>query len=178
MDISIIKREQKKYFNDYKDYIKNFLLSTDDYHIWNFQKSLRKSEIYKIKSKDSYIYKLLFLLAKRKRIILGRRIGITISEGVFDEGLRIYHCGNVVVNPNARVGKNCIIVGNLCIGNVNGEKNAPIIKDNVMLGWGSTLIGNIIVENNVKVAAGAVVVKNISKQNVTVAGIPAKIINN
>lgn len=172
---NIISNERKIYFNTKKDFIKNMLIRSDDFYIWKFQKSLRKSEDYMRKSNNN-IYKLLYYLYKKRRIRLGRKIGITISEGVFEEGLRIYHCGNIVVNPHAHVGKNCIIVGNLCIGNVNGGMEAPILKDNVMLGWGCILIGNIIVEKNVKVAAGAVVVKNITKPNVTVAGVPAKII--
>ena len=173
---NIIKYEKNKYFKTKKEYIKNMLLNTDDFCIWKFQKKLRKAEKYMIKSYNNPIYKICYYFLKKRRIKLGRKFGITISEGVFEEGLRIYHLGNIVVNPNAHIGKNCIIVGNLCIGNVKGENTAPVLKDNVMLGWGCTLIGNIVIETNVKVAAGAVVTKSVLQSNVTVAGIPAKII--
>lgn len=173
---SILKEEKMLYFKTKTDYIKNFILCTDDWNIWKFQKALRKSEKYKEKSKINYFYNILYFYFKKSRIKKGRKLGITISEGVFDKGLRIYHCGNIVVNPNAHIGKNCIIVGNLCIGNVNGELVAPKIKDNVMLGWGTTIIGDVIVEENVKIAAGAVIVKNILTPGATVGGVPGKII--
>ncbi len=38
-------------------------------------------------------------------------------EGVFEPGLVIYHSGNIVVNGFARVGEDCQLHGDNCIGN-------------------------------------------------------------
>lgn len=51
---SILKEEKMLYFKTKTDYIKNFILCTDDWNIWKFQKALRKSEKYKEKSKINY----------------------------------------------------------------------------------------------------------------------------
>ncbi|WP_260267260.1 serine O-acetyltransferase [Pediococcus parvulus] len=54
--------------------------------------------------------------------------------------------------------------------------NTPIIGDNVYIGPGAKLFGKIHIGNNCAIGANAVVNKNVP-DNVTVAGIPAKIIN-
>ena len=51
----------------------------------------------------------------------------------------------------------------------------PTIGDNVFKGTNSCILGNVKIGNNVVIAAGAVVVHDVP-DNVTVAGIPAKII--
>ena len=51
----------------------------------------------------------------------------------------------------------------------------PTIGDNVFIGNNSCILGNVKIGNNVVIAAGAVVVHDVP-DNVTVAGIPAKII--
>ena len=51
----------------------------------------------------------------------------------------------------------------------------PTIGDNVFIGTNSCILGNVKIGNNVVIAAGAVVVHDVP-DNVTVAGIPAKII--
>ena len=51
----------------------------------------------------------------------------------------------------------------------------PTIEDNVFIGTNSCILGNVKIGNNVVIAAGAVVVHDVP-DNVTVAGIPAKII--
>lgn len=51
----------------------------------------------------------------------------------------------------------------------------PTIGDNVFIGTNSCILGNVKVGNNVVIAAGAVVVHDVP-DNVTVAGVPAKII--
>jgi serine O-acetyltransferase len=51
----------------------------------------------------------------------------------------------------------------------------PVIGNNVYIGPGARIIGNIIVGDNVIIGANAVVVKDVSPYSV-VAGVPAKII--
>lgn len=53
----------------------------------------------------------------------------------------------------------------------------PVLKDGVVLGIGSVVLGDIIVEENVAVGANAVVNKSVLQKNVTIAGVPAKIVS-
>ena len=163
----IWKDEFNLYFSSKnKFFLKRFAMSTD-WKIWQFQKALRKAEYWKVHNT------LLYLFYKRKKNKYGLKLGFDIPEGSFESGLRIYHISPVIVNPNAHIGKNAIIVGNLCIGNIAGGGYAPQIGDNCMFGWGCTVIGNITLGNNIKFAAGSLVNKSENKDNITLVGVPA-----
>lgn len=165
----IINYEYKIYFPTKKDYIRGLLLREHEYIIWKYQKILRKEEYATSNNKRIYKY---FLRIRRNR--LGCKLGFFIPPNVFSEGLRIWHYGNIVVNGSCHVGKNCILHGDNCIGN-NGdtENKCPIIGDNVDIGTGAKIIGDVIIGDNVIIGAGAVVVKSV-ESNETVGGVPAK----
>ena len=100
-------------------------------------------------------------------------LGISISPNCFGPGLRIAHFGSIVVYSGARIGKNCVLHTSTNIGYKNG---APIIGDNVYIGPGAKIFGPITIANGVKIGANAVVNKSILEENVSVAGVPAKIV--
>ena len=54
-------------------------------------------------------------------------------------------------------------------------RGCPSIGNNVFIGTNSCILGNVKIGNNVVIAAGAVVVHDVP-DNVTVAGVPARII--
>ena len=69
---------------------------------------------------------------------------------------------------------------NIGTGVVIGEKGVgyggvPVIGDNVYVGVGAKVLGNIKVGHNVKIGANAVVLNDLP-DNVTAVGIPAKIV--
>lgn len=101
-------------------------------------------------------------------------LGFTIPRNVFGPGLSIAHWGSIVVHPDVRVGKNCRIHSAVNIGVHNG--NCPTLGNNVYIGPGAKLIGGIKIGDNVTIGANAVVNKDVPS-NVTVGGIPAKIIS-
>ena len=108
---------------------------------------------------------------------LGAKLGFIISAGCFGEGLKIEHYGSVIVNPKARIGKNCIIHGNCCIGSKGGyPDDSPVIGDNVDIGQFAQILGGVRIADGVRIGAGAVVVNDIPEPGVTVAGVPARII--
>ena len=72
---------------------------------------------------------------------LGRKLGIESGENVFDSGVRIFHTQGIVINGNARVGKNCYLYGNNCIGNDGINRECPTIGDNVRLCVGAKVLG-------------------------------------
>ncbi|EGW41099.1 bacterial transferase hexapeptide family protein [Desulfosporosinus sp. OT] len=105
---------------------------------------------------------------------MSTNLGFTIPRHVFGPGLSIAHWGSIVVHPDVRVGKNCRIHSAVNIGVFN--EKCPIIGDNVYIAPGAKLFGGIIIGNNVTIGANAVVNKDVPS-NVTVGGIPAKIIS-
>ncbi len=141
--------------------------------IYIFQKRLRKSEYYR--NTDSkgirkiYYFYLRYLLKKSSI-----KCGFTIPENVFGPGLSIVHYGTIVVNVRARIGANCRIHPGTNIGASGGEKEAPQIGDNVYIAPGVKIYGNITIANNTAIAANAVVNKSFYKENMMIAGIPAK----
>lgn len=61
----------------------------------------------------------------------------------------------VFISRYAEIGANCRIYQNVTIGEVH--KKAPTVGDNVLIGAGAVLIGDIRIGNRVKIGAGAVV---------------------
>ncbi|HZK54685.1 MAG TPA: serine acetyltransferase [Desulfosporosinus sp.] len=139
----------------------------------HFQMTLRKAEYYENCRKDS-LGRIYLVLLKLKLMRLSTKLGFTIPRHVFGPGLSIAHWGSIVVHPDVRVGKNCRIHSAVNIGVFNGE--CPIIGNNVYIAPGAKLFGGITIGDNVTIGANAVVNKDVPS-NVTVGGIPAKIIS-
>lgn len=74
---------------------------------------------------------------------LSEALGFDIPLGVFGPGLSIAHRGTIVVNGDARVGRNCRIHPGVTIGAVRGE--APSIGDDVFIGPGVGVYGPVAV---------------------------------
>jgi len=144
-------------------------------YIWNFQKILRKSEYYKNCRRD-FIGKLIYVYFRRRLDKYSLKLGFSIPENVFGPGLAIVHYGSIVVNGAAKVGKNCRIHASTNIGASGGSKKAPIIGDNVYIGPGAIIFGEITIGNNNAISANATVNKTIEEENKMIAGTPAKVI--
>lgn len=147
--------------------VKNYLF--DD--IWKFQRLLRKIE-YFINCKKGFFNTVILYFLKYRYKKLSVILGFSISPNTFDRGLSIAHYGDIVINGNAKIGKNCRLHSGVCVGESKGK--VPNISDNVYLGPGCKVIGDVFIAKNVLVAANSVVVKNIIEENITIGGIPAK----
>lgn len=154
-----------------KEKMLNWLIRPERFYIDRYVRFLRKEERYTFNKPNSikaYWYK-----AKKNR--LGSRLGFIISAGCFGEGLQIEHYGSIIVNPKARIGRNCKMHGNCCIGSTGGyPDDSPVIGDNVDIGQGAQILGGIRIADNVKIGAGAVVVKDVLTPGVTVVGVPGR----
>lgn len=95
--------------------------------------------------------------------------------GEFGNNFRIWH-SNIIINGNAKLGNNINMHGNNCIGNNGKNDRAPIIGDNVDIGFGATIIGDIKIASNIKIGAYSLVNKSFEEEGITIAGVPAKVI--
>ncbi len=94
-------------------------------------------------------------------------------------GRRVFidHGVGVVIGETAVVGDDVIIYQQVTLGGVstNKGKRHPTIKNNVVIGAGSKILGNITIGENAKVGANSVVVKDVPSDS-TAIGIPARVI--
>lgn len=114
-------------------------------------------------------------------LLMQYHYGIKIGEKVeIGRGFYIYHYGGIFINGKVRIGDNVDIYHDVTLGtNIarNGKGGgAPIIGNYVVIGAGAKVLGPITIGNNVAIGANAVVVKDVP-DNVSVAGIPAKVIS-
>lgn len=155
-----------------KDKLKLFFFPNP---IWEFQKRLRKSEYHK-NCRSSILGNIIYFYHRKRFDRYSIKLGFTIPENVFGPGLAIVHYGSIVVNASARVGKNCRIHASTNIGASGGSKKAPQIGDNVYIGPGAIIFGDISIGSNNAISANATVNKSILEENKMIAGTPAKVI--
>ena len=143
------------------------------YLIVRYLRFLRKEEYYANTRKD-ILGKLLYFYYFRRKNQLGNKLGFKIPKNCFGPGLMIYHHGTIIVNEAARIGSNCRLHGNNCIGNKGNVDLAPIIGNNLDLGFGACVIGGVTLGDNLTVGANAVVVRSFPEGNATLTGVPAR----
>lgn len=161
--------------DNYTQIIKDKILYSHDEPIWKYIKLLRRDEYYS--NKSNIIYKFLKIIIRRKRNRLGMKLGFSIPINVIDSGLKIWHY-NVTINGYAKIGKNCVFHGNNCVGNNSFSLSAPVIGNNVDIGVGAKIIGDIEIADDIVIGANSVVTKSFYEKGIVIAGIPAKKIKN
>ena len=102
------------------------------------------------------------------------KLGLEIIEGSFAPGLIIYHTGNIVINGFARIGEDCQLHGDNCIGNNGIDLKTPRIGNRVDIGVGAKIIGDIEIADDIVIGAGAVVNKSFLTPGITIGGVPAR----
>lgn len=93
------------------------------------------------------------------------------------KGIMIDHAHSIVIGETAVVGNNVSMLHSVTLGGTGKEDHDrhPKIGDNVMIGAGAAILGNIRVGNCSRVAAGSVVLEEVPPFK-TVAGVPARIV--
>jgi serine O-acetyltransferase len=105
--------------------------------------------------------------------------GFIIEPNCFEAGLSISHPGPIIVNPLVRVGYNCRIHPCTSIGTKAGYKDkVPHIGNNVYIGPGVKIFGDITIADGIAIGANSVVNKSFTEENITIAGVPARKISN
>lgn len=95
----------------------------------------------------------------------------------FGKGIMLDHATGLVVGETAVVGDNCSFLHAVTLGGSGKETGDrhPKIGNNVLIGAGAKILGNIKVGNCSRVAAGSVVLADVPAAK-TVAGVPARIV--
>ena len=81
------------------------------------------------------------------------------------------------MNEDARIGENCHVTGNFCVGNTGAGTKSPVLGKNVTAGWGCSVIGDIRIADGVTIGAGSVVTRSINQNGATVAGVPGRVLH-
>lgn len=151
----------------------------------HYLKQLRKVEKIKTRYDNSTgisrkLWKLAYLFMQERLYKIGKETNLDIGLHSCGDGVKIWHtAGGVVINENARIGRNLTLHGCNCIGNDGIHPAiAPRIGNNVHLGFGASVIGDVTLADNIWVAAGAVVVTSFNEPGIVIGGIPARKIKN
>jgi serine O-acetyltransferase len=104
--------------------------------------------------------------------------GIEIHPGA-EIGRRLFidHGLGVVIGETAVVGNDVTLYQGVTLGGTGKErgKRHPTIEDDVVIGDGAKVLGNITVGRNCRIGAGSVVLRSVP-ENSTVVGVPGHVI--
>ena len=98
--------------------------------------------------------------------------GAQIGQSVF-----IDHGMGVVIGETAIIGDYALIYQGVTLGGTGKEcgKRHPTLGENVVVGAGAKVLGNLLIGNNVRIGAGSVVLRDVPS-DCTVVGVPGRIV--
>ncbi len=112
-----------------------------------------------------------FLLFKSAEISTGISLPASAEIG---KGFLVGHFGSIILHSKVKIGENCSVGPGVVIGTRGlGDEGVPVIGNNVYIGVGAKVLGEIKIGNNVRIGANAVVIHDV-KDGSTVVGIPAQ----
>jgi serine O-acetyltransferase len=100
------------------------------------------------------------LVARFNQFLTGVEIGPGAEIG---PGLRIAHGHGIVIGGYAKIGKNALLLHQVTVGSPSPSRveKMPVIGDNVFLGAGAKVIGEIRVGDNVFIGVNAIVAEDV-----------------
>jgi serine O-acetyltransferase len=119
-----------------------------------------------------------FFLARWLSQVARLLTGIEIHPGAqIGRRLFIDHGMGVVIGETAIVGDDVTLYQGVTLGGTGKEhgKRHPTLLDNVVVGGGAKILGNITVGRNCRIGAGSVVLRSVPDDS-TVVGVPGHII--
>jgi len=137
--------------------------------------------------KSLIFYRISNFLYRKKLFFLARFIsnvsrfitGIEIHPGAkIGRGLFIDHGMGVVIGETAEIKDNVTMYHGVTLGGTGNEKGKrhPTIGEDVIIGAGAKVLGNIYIGKGTKIGANSVVLQS-TEENSTVVGIAAKPLN-
>lgn len=115
------------------------------------------------------------LISHLTRIITGIEIHPAAKIG---RRLFIDHGEGIVIGETTEIGDDVLIYQQVTLGGTGKEKGKrhPTIGNNVIIGAGAKVLGNITIGDNCRVGAGSVVIQNVPEHS-TVVGVPGRIVH-
>lgn len=153
--MTLYKQIKEDWVNHGKDWTKPGFRALAYHRFGNWRMSVKPKLL---RAPLSMLYRFLY---RRARNIYGIELPYNAKIGT---GVIIEHQHGIVVHGNAVIGNNCVIRQGVTIGNRYMDKptEAPVLGDNVNIGAGAKLLGNITIGDNVNIGANAVVIKDIA----------------
>jgi serine O-acetyltransferase len=149
--------------------------ATSYLHVILLYSGLHAIVIYRV---ASWLWKMKLLLLARALSQFGRFLtGIEIHPGArIGKGLFIDHGTGVVIGETAIIGDHVTLFQGVTLGGTGKEcgKRHPTIADNVVVGAGAKILGNINIGAHSYIGANAVVLRDVPS-NATVVGVPGHI---
>jgi serine O-acetyltransferase len=96
---------------------------------------------------------------------------------IIDCGLMIDHGTGVVIGETAVIGSNCSFLHGVTLGSSGKDRGDrhPKLGNDILVGCGATILGNITIGSNTKIGSGSIVLKSLPCC-VTAVGNPARIV--
>jgi serine O-acetyltransferase len=114
------------------------------------------------------------IVSQFNRTITGIEIhpGATIGRRCF-----IDHGMGVVIGETTEIGDDVLLYQGVTLGGTGKEKGKrhPTVGDNVVIGTGAKILGNITVGSHTKIGAGSVVIRSVPDYS-TVVGVPGRVV--
>jgi serine O-acetyltransferase len=114
------------------------------------------------------------LISQLARFLTGIEIhpGATIGCGFF-----IDHGMGVVIGETAEIGDGVMLYQGVTLGGTGKQKGKrhPTVEDNVVVGVGAIVLGDITIGEGARIGGGAVVVKDVPPHS-TAVGVPARVV--
>lgn len=121
-------------------------------------------------------HKIRYLLYKYLRTKLSRKYNLYVPMNIIDKGFLMFHPFNIVINAK-KIGKNLSIQFNCSIAAGGHGNDIPTLGDDITIGVGATLLGDIVLANGIAIGANSLVNKTCETGDVCLAGSPAKIVS-
>lgn len=165
--MDVFKKDLYRYYGDSCNIKDKLFLPMEIKYIYYF----RKASACRIKLLKLY-YKM-----KLRRISQKTHIQIPVGTQI-GEGFYIGHCGRVIINPRAILGKNINIATGVTIGQENRgkRKGVPKLGDCCWIGTNAVIVGNITIGSNVLIAPLTYVNFDVPDNSIVI-GNPGRIIS-
>lgn len=178
----ILREEKRLYLGENDNQMKQMKKSHHKrYTIWRYMYYFRCSQYWREVRQNKNLGKMKRRLAKikykyydRKRNIYSEKSGVEIGiDCKIGKNCDIWHSGIVI---NGSIGDNCLFHGNNIIGNKgkNYEKDSPVLGNNVDIGAGAVVIGELELADDCIVGAGSVVTKSFTEKGTVIVGVPGE----
>lgn len=104
-------------------------------------------------------------------IVTGARIGMTVEIG---QRLNVHTTQGLQIAGGVRIGDDCVVNSGVCIVHAANDRGAgaPTIGNNVYLGVGAKVVGNVKVGNHVHIGANVVVGRDVPDNMLVMAPLP------